>query len=707
MMHTVHDVIHATESVSQQVTDASSYDDGPQLSPKQQAESIAAKTRVLDILSRSIKDVESALNPVNRVCVDEQPGVVAMDVQPDGNQPPGDVLRQCMYGKDSGLGKHIPSLQKMAEDMGPTIDTFRMILDKPYLKNYNAMINSTPVVGLKGDNVMYTEVKTGGVRGVETVWSIFGRIPDGVVIDATTAIHFFPYKGDFCMSVGTAIYRKRHRDDRDQKVNLAIDDWPRLYQDDWEKVGDKCLPTAKALSVLPFVRLTGKGTQFNLVVLDDAGRLLSLDGDLRYGSNFYKELKNNTENNTAARNLKINRATYWNGNIVVLDDKSNTWNLNADFDAHTFTAGDQMPVDPLLEFTATDISPVGVKADGWVYRRRLGTVNDSSDEPDKKTGWGKLIQQNSVAHLGVASPGVMLSLEALTRSLRDRYLSAQSSIYPVLNKMDAFAMNQEFLLQTQLEAVTEYQNNKDNASKQNTAIKEAKKLVKHTKVWSSIMRSQLEHGKKTVSLMGEELPSVQSQIDQQLIVLKDKLVSLEAQIKAKSTIDTSSWVSISSVLLGIGLAILGAATDAGAMSLDSVGGALFVGGLVATFDAGTQLSKHAGLITDLERQLQGVSEAISQVKDVVNKSGDLENMYGSLNGFWSRISNAAESLKDMNQATALQIGEGLVGDSRSIEESFSVAQNMKNVCTLYLAVLNRNGISLTDEDDDEDDKDEE
>nr|CEG03085.1 unnamed protein product [Fusarium pseudograminearum CS3487] len=703
-MHTVHDVIRGTESVSQQVPDARSDDDGPQLSPEQQAESIAAKTRVLDILSRSIKDVESALNPANRVGVDEQPGVVALDVQPNGNQPPGGVLRQGMYGKDSGLGKHIPSLQKMAEDMGPTIDTFRMILDKPYLRNYNAMVNSIPVVGLKGDNVMYTEVKTGGVRGVETAWSIFGRIPDGVVIDATTAVHFFPYKGDFCMSVGTAVYRKRHRDDKDPTVNLAIDDWPRLYQDDWEKVGGKCLPTARALSVLPFVRLTGKYIQFHLVVLDDNGRLLSLDGDLGYGSNFYKELKNNTENNTAARNLKIDRAAYWNGNIVVLDDKSNTWNLNADFDAHTFTAGDQMPVDLLLELTATDIGPVGVRTDGWVYRRRPLTVNDSSDEPDKKTSWGKWIPQNGVANLGVASPGVMLSLEALTRSLRDRYLSAQSSIYPVLNKMRTFAANQEFLLQTQLKAVTEYQNDEDNVSKQNTAIKEAKKLVRHSKVWSSIMRSQLEHGKKTVNLMGEKLPSVRSQMDQQLIVLKDKLVSLEAQIKAESKIDTSFWVPISTMLLGIGLTILGTATDVGVMSLDSVGGTLFVGGLVATCDAGTQLSKHAGLFTNLERQLQGVSEAISQIKDVADKSGDLEKMYGSLDGFWGRISNAAESLKDMNQDTALQIGEGILGDSNSIEESFGVAQNMKNVCTLYLAVLSRNGISFTDDDDDDDDE---
>ncbi|KAF5246293.1 hypothetical protein FAUST_1410 [Fusarium austroamericanum] len=711
-MRTVLDIIHATESVSQRVTDAqNSDDDGPQLSPKQQAESMIAKKRVLNILSRSIKDVESALNPVNinPVGVDEKSEVDAMDVQVDANQSPADVLREGLSGKESGLKKQLPSLQKMAEDTGPILDTFKEVLDKPYLKHYNAMLNSIPVIGLKGDNVMYTEVKSGGVRGIETVWSVFGRIPEGVNINAATAVHFFPYKGDFCMSVGTAVYRKKHRDDKDPEIKLAIDDWPRLYLDEWEKVGDKCLPTAKALSVLPFARLIGKDIRFHLVVLDDDGRLLSLNGDLASGSNTYTELKNTTEEKKiAARNLKINQAAYWNGNIVALDDKSNTWNLNADFDTHTFTAGDQMPVDPLLELTATDIGPVGVKADGWVYRRRLETVNDPSDAPDKKTGWEKWIQQNGVTHLGVASPGVMLNLEALTRSLRDRYLSTQTSIYPVVNKMQSFAINHELFLKKQLEAAAEYQKNEDSTSKQKIAIKEAKKLVAHTKVWASIMRTQSGHGKTAVNLMGEELSSVRSQMDQQLIVLKDKLVSLESQIKAlkeaKSKMDTAFWISIGVMILGIGLAILGVATGFGVIALSIVGGALFVGGLVAACYFGTQSSKLAGQISDLENQSRGVTEAISQVKEIAEKFEGLENMYGSLNGFWGRMFNAAQNLKDMNQVTALQIGEGMLEDSTSIEASLGIIRKIKNGCATYLAVLNRYGIKLPADEDDDDDE---
>lgn len=586
------------------------------------------------------------------------------------------------------------------------------IQDKPYLKNYNAMLNSIPIIGLKGDNVMYSEVKSGGVRGVETVWSVFGRIPDGVNINAAKAVHFFPYKGDFCMSIGTAIYRKKHRDEKDPEIKLAIDNWPMLYLDSWEKVGDNCLPTAKALSVLPFVRLSGKDIRFHLVVLADDGRLLALNGDLSGSNNTYTELKNATdEKKTAAKNLRIKQAAYWNGNIVALDDNSNTWNLNADFDAHTFTAGDQMPVDPLLELTATDIGPVGVKDDGWIYRRRLETVNDPSDKADKKTGWEKWIKQNGVASLGVASPGVMLNLEALTRSLRDRYVNTQTSIYPVVNKIQTFAISHELFLKKQLEAATEYQKNEDNASKQRIAIKEAKKLVIQTKIWASIMRNQTGHGKTAVNLMGEELSSVRSQLDQQLIVLKDKLLSLEAEIKAlsesKSKMNAAFWGSIGVMLLGIGLAIVGVATGVGVVALGIAGGALFVGGLVAACYFGTQSSKLASQIQDLENQSRGVNEAISQIKEVAEKFQSLENMYGNLNGFWGRMFNAAQNLKDMNQATALQIGEGILEDTSSIEASLDVVRKMKNGCAVYLAVMNKYGIIIHMEDSDVEEEDDE
>ncbi|KAL9944639.1 hypothetical protein D7B24_005413 [Verticillium nonalfalfae] len=718
-MHTVLDIIHAADKVSNHIGDAHARSgSAPDLSPKEHVESIIAKNRVLKLISRQIKDVESALkSSVTMDAADVEPELVAMDVADDTNKPPGDVIREGMSGKDSGLGKQNPSLEKMAENIGPIVDTFKDILTKPYLKNYNAMLNTIPIVGLKGDNIMYTETKSRGVLGVEEDWSVFGRIPDNVNIDSSKAVHFFPYKGDFCMSIGTAIWRRKHRDDRDPEVKKAVDNWPKLYVESWEKVGDNCLPVGNAWSILPFARLSGKDIRFHLVILGQDGRLLSLNGDLAGSNNSFTELKNSSDaKNKAAAALSIKQAAYFNGNIVAYDSGSNTWNLDVDFDASTFTASDQMAVDPLFELTATDIGPVAVQSDGWIYRRRLETVNDPSDKTaknDKKAGWQRWIQQKGVTHLGVASPGVMLDLETLTGSLRDRYMDTQKCIYPVVSKLQTFATNQELFLKKQLETAEEYQKNEDSAAKQKIAIKEAKKLVLQTKIWATIMRKQSSSVKDTVNGMGTDLSSVRTQLDQQLIVLRDKLVSLQAQIKAtkeaKAKMDAAFWGSIGVMLLGIGLAVLGAVTGVGVIALGIVGGALFVGGLVAACHFGSESAKLAGQIEDLEAEARGVQQAITDIKSVADRFGDLEKMYENLNMFWGRMFNAASSLGGMNEATALQIGAGVLEDTTSIEASISVVTKMKNGCATYLAVLNRTGIKIPrdDSDDDSDNDDDE
>ncbi|KAM0276435.1 hypothetical protein ACHAQH_006740 [Verticillium albo-atrum] len=715
-MRNVLDIIHATDKVSHQIRDAYAHGEtSPQLSPKEQAESIIAKNRVLKLISRNIRDVEAALKPsVVAEAADQEPELAAMDIVDDANKPPGDVIREGMSGKENGLGKQAPSLDKMAENIGPIVDTFKDILNKPYLKNYNAMLNTIPIVGLKGDNIMYTETKSRGVLGVQEDWSTFGRIPDGVNIDSSKAVHFFPYKGDFCMSIGTAVWRKKHRDERDPEIKSAVDNWPKLYLEAWERVGENCLPMDNARSILPFARLAGKDIRFHLVILGQDGRLLALNGDLAGSNNSFTELENvSDEKNKAAKALNIQQAAYWNGNIVAYDNASNTWNLDADFDASTFTASDQMAVDPLFELTATDIGPVAVQKDGWIYRRRLETVNDPSDKTaknNKKAGWQRWIQQKGVIHLGVASPGVMLNLEALTKSLEVRYMDTQTAIYPVVSKLQTFATNHELFLKNQLKTADEYQKNEDSAAKQKIAIKEAKKLVMQTKIWASIMRKQSSHVKDAVNGMGTDLSSIRTQLDQQLIVLRDKLVSLQAQIEAmkdaKSKMDAAFWGSIGVMLLGIGLAVLGAVTGVGVIALGIVGGALFVGGLVAACYFGSESAKLAGQISDLEAEARGVQQAISDIKSVADRFGDLEKMYESLNMFWGRMFNAASSLKDMNEATALQIGEGILEDTTSIKASIGVVSKMKNGCATYLAVLNRTGIKIP-RDDDSDDEDSE
>ncbi|KAK4096371.1 hypothetical protein N658DRAFT_458804 [Parathielavia hyrcaniae] len=581
---------------------------------------------------------------------------------------------------------------------------------KPYLKNYSAMLNSVPIVGLKGDNVMYTETRSGGLRGVEDVWAVFGPIPPGVNIDSTKAVHFFPYKGDFCMSVGTAIWRKRHRDEKDPELKRAVDNWPKLYLDAWEKVGDNCLPTSKARNVIPFARLAGKDIRFHLVVLAEDGQLLALNGDLQGSGNTFSELKNASDaKNAAALALKVQQAAYFNGNIVAVDEASHTWNLDVDFDANKFVAKDQRRIEPLVELTATDIGPVGVRQNGWIYRRRLQTVADpdgQGEAGDDKLGWDKWIKQDGVTHLGVASPGVMLDLMSLTYSLNERYLSTQSLIYPVVNKLLGYATYQEMFLRAQLAASEQYKACENDQVKQDMAVKEGKKLVRSTKMWAITMQKAAVYVHGSVGGMSDQLSSVKIQLDQQLVILNDKLVSLEAQIKAlqdaKSKMDAAFWGAIGAMVLGIGLAIIGACTGFGVIALGLVGGGLFVGGLVAACYFGSKSQELANQISGLEAEARDVTTAIRDISFIAEKFGDINAMYNNLNQYWGRMANASENLKDMNNTTALQLGMGFLDDQISIVASMNIIRDIKKGCATYLAVMNRSGIVIPNPDDDDD-----
>ncbi|KAK3326667.1 hypothetical protein B0H66DRAFT_589231 [Apodospora peruviana] len=712
-MNTIHDIIHATDRVSQQIADAEAGgDNGPTLSPDELADSIIAKNRVLGILNRTIRDVQSALKSSSVSGTEAGPDLVAMDVAMNVKKSPAEELTEGLKGKNSGLAEQVPSLSKMAEAAGPIVDTFKAIKVKPYLKNYSAMLNSVPIVGLKGDNIMYTETRSGGVRGVEDVWSVFSPIPQGLNVDSTKAVHFFPYKGDFCMSVGTAIWRKRHRDEKDPEIKLAVDNWPKLYLDAWEKIGDSCLPTAKARNVIPFARLAGKDIRFHLVVLTQDNRLLALDGDLKGSGNTFSELKNASDaKNADALALKIQQAAYFSGNIVAIADSNHSWNLDVDFDANTFAAKDQRRIEPLVELTATDIGPVGVKENsgGWIYRRRLQTVADpdgQGEKGDDKLGWDKWIKQDGVTHLGVASPGVMLDLMALTYSLNERYLSTQSVIYPVVNKLQGYATYQEMFLKSQLAASQQYMASGDDAAKQKLALNEAKKLVRSTKIWATTMQKATTYTKGSVNDMSVQLSSVKTQLDQQLIILSDKLVSLETQIKAlkdaKSKMDAAFWGSIAAMIVGIGLAIVGVCTGVGVVALGLVGGALFVGGLVAAIHFGNKSQELASQISGLEAEVRDVTKAMDDISFVAQKFGEIEGMYSKLNQFWGRMANASGNLKDMNDFTAAALGAGFLEDQTGILAAIDIVREIRRGCATYLAVMNRSGIVIPDPDGEDD-----
>lgn len=63
------------------------------------------------------------------------------------------------------------------------------------------------------------------------------------------------------------------------------------------------------------------------------------------------------------------KIAYWNNKFVGIDGSSQTWNLTPRFKDETYSASDPLMVDPVTEFTATDAGLVGLRSDGYLYKR--------------------------------------------------------------------------------------------------------------------------------------------------------------------------------------------------------------------------------------------------------------------------------------------------------------------------------------------------
>lgn len=63
-------------------------------------------------------------------------------------------------------------------------------------------------------------------------WAVFSSLPSGVTVGPDDKVHFFPYKGDFYMSIGKKVWYKKHREGvkggiaGDPELAKAVDNWP-------------------------------------------------------------------------------------------------------------------------------------------------------------------------------------------------------------------------------------------------------------------------------------------------------------------------------------------------------------------------------------------------------------------------------------------------------------------------------------------------
>ena len=423
----------------------------------------------------------------------------------------------------------------------------------PNLQNYSAVLTTVPVVGIQDNKVMYVKSSSVGLKMVDS-WAEFGPLPDGARPSSDTATHLFPYKGDLCLAVGTSVWKREHRSDQDEERKKAVNQWPKMYKDEWVKIGDRCLPEASAKSIVPFAVLSAARDQidFHLIILTEDNGLLLLEGDNIYGTgNRFRRLDNAVAGGPGT-GVIWKKMCYWNNRIVALDQDDNTWNLTVDFAKSTYAAADKFQIAPMSEFTATNIGPVGLHADGYLYRRIVEIAPEAQDK-DMTFAWEKWLPQNGVTHLGCASPGVMLDLHLLTSTLRARYIETQTSLYPVVNKLSAFGITHNAFLAKLLEEAKMYEA-ADDEGKQKASIRAGKKIVAHSRAWAKIMTSSTGKSKEAVNVMTDELKTVKGQLELQTSKLRDELVQLESRLTeykdAYQKLSAAFWGAVATALVG-------------------------------------------------------------------------------------------------------------------------------------------------------------
>lgn len=205
--------------------------------------------------------------------------------------------------------------------------------------------------------------------GFSEVWKPFGPLPDNKSAGDPSQVHLFPFNGSVLVALDTSVWRKNARTEGDPLLKEAVDDFSKMYVNDWIKVGDSVLPAAGLQNVIPFAKLTkgGEMMQFNLLVLEKNGTIKLLDKDEIYPDNTWKDLSYSGSGQAP----KWTRIAYYNEKVIALDDENNTWDLTVNIDQSTYRAANKTPIEKVTDFTATDTGLMVTREDGYVYRRQV------------------------------------------------------------------------------------------------------------------------------------------------------------------------------------------------------------------------------------------------------------------------------------------------------------------------------------------------
>ncbi|KAL6228873.1 hypothetical protein BDW75DRAFT_246243 [Aspergillus navahoensis] len=690
---------------------------------KQAAESKAAKGQAVSALRNAVSLVDGTLaklratnaqrarkaevKPIEalgngRTFQSEMPeferGVTPVTHEPSGFLPretgrkdaAKELLKALSGDKKIGIGKQAQTVEDMARAIEPVINRFDDIQKKPHLDTFSATLNTVPVVGIKNSQIMYLATDSDGSK-TTVEWKLFSSLPTGVALNKSKNVNLFPHHGHFYLAVGNSVWKKEHRDSMDESLKQAVDNWPKMYVDEWVKIGDNVLLSGDIRSIIPFARLgdDGKTLYHKLLILRHDGTLQVLKGDNIYQTNTWDTLKY-----SGSQTPKWTRMAYWNDMVLAVDDHNQMWNISVDFDKLTYKADDKTKIDPASEFTATEVGPVAARSDGYLYKRFVEDVSHSEGtEPALK--WTRWVKQDGVTNLGVASPGVLLDLQLLTRALKSRYIDTQTALYPMMTKIRSFTKAHGNWLTKLMAAAKVWEEAISEEEKEKIAIEQGKRFVSHARTWGKVLNTAIDKSQDSVNIMAQQIVGISAELEQQLALLREKLrgleILLDTQKDALSKLQAAFWGSIAAMFLGMALGVIALATGVGAWALIG-SGALFIAGFASMIAMGIKMAEMAREIAKTENQIRVTNEAISVLSDVVGNFTALEDIYGNIQMFWGRLKLNSGTINDFDKSISDALVDNGIFEQNLIESSQDENTALTNSIHLYLDILHKQGI---------------
>ena len=360
------------------------------------------------------------------------------------------------------------------------------------------------------------------------------------------AIHMFPYHGSFFLSIGQALWKKVARDMNDDTRAEASNNWPKLFQDGWSKVGDTCLPQHDLRSVAPHLGggTAGSPATFSLYAVDREGAMSVFTGNDLGDNGVFEPV---ALNHKAKEKImpKWKSVSYYAGKLFGLDETSHSWNISIDgSDRRKISIADKTVQHAAISGLSANEGLVVIR-EGSLWRRKVATAITEEDRAVEDKAWEHLTKCDDVTHIGVASPGSMLDLHTLTKALRGQYVDTQTQLMPLVTKILQFTGMHQTLVKRMKRASENYEKETDEAKRKQIRKKACDESLRMALKWAVALNKASTNAQGTIASMASSLQGVGNELHAIQTTMKSKLEELQMVLtKKKEALKTTQNVEM-------------------------------------------------------------------------------------------------------------------------------------------------------------------